>query len=522
MRLPRPRRAALAGGDGRRRASPASSSRPRRRTPRPSPPGPPAASPAVALGWAATTKFDILWAMQNAFDDIADHEAREALFLAAPHLSAKHTITRPQVASVAIALGILLLGLATAPMPTVVFVSGFVTVFYMLSFGFRFLLTWVGAHDDVDISVTPEEVADAEPGELPVYTVLVPMYREAEVLPLLVHSHPPPRLSARQARREAGARGGRRRDHRGRQGAEAAEGNFEIIRVPTSQPKTKPKACNYALQILPWRVPDASTMPRTSPSPTSSRRRCCAFRDGRAEPRLRPGAAQLLQPRRKLADGRMFTLEYAMVRLPAARARLAEGADPAGRHVQPLQAIGILRERRCLGPLQRHRGCRSRRPAGAGGLHGRRHQFDDLRGGQRRAAAAGSTSAAAGSRATCRPGWCICATRCGSTAPSGFVGFCGFQFFIGFPVLTVAGQPDALVHDAGRRGRAGADVGERSSPRPSSTSPCSTWWSASHVRLPDHGGGGEAGLVLRSCPGRCWRRSTGCCIRSPPTRRSGN
>ena len=33
-------------------------------------------------------------------------------------------------------------------------------------------------------------------------------------------------------------------------------GTFEIVRVPPSQPKTKPKACNYALQFSPRRVRD--------------------------------------------------------------------------------------------------------------------------------------------------------------------------------------------------------------------------------------------------------------------------
>ena len=263
--------------------------------------------PGVALGWAATTKFDILWALQQAFDDIADHEAREALFLAAPHLSAKHTITRPQVAGVAIGLATLLLGLLAAPMPTVVLVSGCVTVFYMLSFGFRFLLTWVGAHHDVDISVTSEEVAALQPEDLPVYTVLVPMYREAEVLPILVHSirrmdYPRAKLDVKLVL-EAD-------DEETIEAAKAlrAEGIFEIIRVPASHPKTKPKACNYALRFARGEycvVFDAEDMPE----PDQLKKAVALFNRS-------PDTVACIQARlnyfnrRENFLTRMFTLEY--------------------------------------------------------------------------------------------------------------------------------------------------------------------------------------------------------------------
>jgi cellulose synthase/poly-beta-1,6-N-acetylglucosamine synthase-like glycosyltransferase len=201
----------------------------------------------------------------------------------------------------------LLSGLLAAPMPTIIFCSGFVTVFYMLSFGFRFLLTWVGAHNDVDISVTAEVVAALTDEEVPVYTVLVPMYREAEVLPILVHSirrmdYPRAKLDVKLVLETD--------DKETIEAAKAlrAEGIFEIIRVPTSHPKTKPKACNYALRFARGEycvVFDAEDMPE----PDQLKKAVALFK--RSADNVACIQARLNYfNRRENFLTRMFTLEY--------------------------------------------------------------------------------------------------------------------------------------------------------------------------------------------------------------------
>ena len=220
----------------------------------------------------------------------------------------------------------------------------------------------------------------------------------------------------------------------------------------------------------------------------------------------------------------MFTLEYSpVVRFPAARARPAQGADPARRHVQPFP-LAALRRVGGLGSLQRHRGCRSRRPAGAGGLHGRRHQLDHLRGSQRRPAELDPAAHRAGSRAICRPGWCICATR-------------------------------SQLCEIDRRRRAFSPSTSSSARRPftdaaqrRSSGRSRSWRLVTNsldLRLAvpravrHHGGvqpgrrqpvprlfrrrrGAEAPLFRPRAGRRHCCRSTGCCTRSPPTRRSGS
>ncbi len=204
--------------------------------------------PGRRIAYVVTAKFDILWAIQRHFDPHIEAEAREALFDARPDLSAKTTITQGQAIVAWTVLTLLLVGLAVRPLSTAILLSAVVTVLYSGSFLFRFLLTWVGAHRRMDVTVSATEVASLDEAELPSFTVLVPMYKEADVLPILVESmrrldYPRAKLDVKLVLESD--------DLETIDAAKAlgAESLFEIVRVPPSQPKTKPKACNYALRF---------------------------------------------------------------------------------------------------------------------------------------------------------------------------------------------------------------------------------------------------------------------------------
>ncbi len=88
-------------------------------------------------------------------------------------------------------------------------------------------------------------IADSE---LPVYTVLVPLFRETSVLPDLVAAlcaldYPAPKLDIKLILESV--------DTETIAAARAMDlpGCFDIIVVPDGQPRTKPKACNYALEF---------------------------------------------------------------------------------------------------------------------------------------------------------------------------------------------------------------------------------------------------------------------------------
>ncbi|MDD2704029.1 MAG: glycosyltransferase [Acidocella sp.] len=202
--------------------------------------------PGRTIRYAVTGKFDVIWTLQALFNDEMSLEAREALYNREPELSAKTTASSGQKNMLLALLILLLLGMTISAHVTLVVLSALISSLYAALFLFRGVLTLIGSGRRVDLSVSPAEVATLQDADLPIFTVLVPMYRESEVLPILVASirrmdYPRTKLDVKLVL-EAG-------DHETIEAARAlgAEDLFEIIRVPDSQPKTKPKACNYAL-----------------------------------------------------------------------------------------------------------------------------------------------------------------------------------------------------------------------------------------------------------------------------------
>ena len=201
-----------------------------------------------AYDFVITSPYDILWQTQTLFRDIDSHKAREGLYEWKPQHSAKFTVTKAQKMTGLAFLVVLVLALVISPLPTAIVLMSAATTLYTLTFVFKFILTWVGSSRRADIAISDEAVASLVDRDLPIYTVLVPMYREARVLPLLAQAlkgldYPASKLEVKLVLEED--------DDETINAAKELDlpGNFEIIRVPPSQPKTKPKACNYALQF---------------------------------------------------------------------------------------------------------------------------------------------------------------------------------------------------------------------------------------------------------------------------------
>lgn len=196
-----------------------------------------------------TSKFDILWSLQRTFEAEYSHDAVFGLADMDPENSAKQVVTPQQGLFLYACLSMLLAGLAFAPIATLITLNLVMAVFYLGNFLLKTVLVWFGSNARVvDRKVTDEEVRALRDEELPVFTVLVPMYKEPEVLPILAAAlrrldYPMAKLDIKLVL-EAG-------DRETIDAAKALglEGSFEIIRVPPSKPQTKPKACNYALHF---------------------------------------------------------------------------------------------------------------------------------------------------------------------------------------------------------------------------------------------------------------------------------
>ncbi len=195
-----------------------------------------------------TSKFDIIWELQRVAEVRFSHRAVYHLAEHSPAHSARVVVTRGQKQGfVAIALSLLLL-LFFFPSPVMIALNALLNLFMFSSFVFRTVLCWMSCGEDTQLTVTSQEIAALQNQDLPVYTVLVPMYKEPDVLPILAAAlrkmdYPRSKLDIKlvlEADDFATINAAKEL---------ALDSTFEIIRVPPSLPKTKPKACNYALQF---------------------------------------------------------------------------------------------------------------------------------------------------------------------------------------------------------------------------------------------------------------------------------
>ncbi len=256
---------------------------------------------------AVTSKFDILWTLQKQFGAEMSRAALSSLADAAPQYSARVVVTPRQVVGMGILVTALALALYVAPTPTIIAINVVVALFYLMTFGLRAVLSWYGAARATEYKITANDVRALKDAELPYYTVLVPMYKEPEVLPILAAAlrklnYPRSKLDIKLLLEEGDT-----------ETIEAAkrlqlESIFEIVRVPPSQPQTKPKACNYGLHFAQGElitIFDAED----KPEPDQLKKVVLAFRKA-------PANVACIQCRLNYYNRdenwltRMFTLEY--------------------------------------------------------------------------------------------------------------------------------------------------------------------------------------------------------------------
>ncbi|MEA2977329.1 MAG: glycosyltransferase XagB [Alphaproteobacteria bacterium] len=203
----------------------------------------------TAIEFAVTSKFDIVWAVQTAFADVLSHRAVYELAERDPEMSASQVFAPAQIIVAYALLTIFLAGLALAPIATLIVLNVAMGIFYLGNFLFKGLLVAIGGsrspEPDLAIAMLARQLRDED---LPVFTILVPMFREPETLPILAHAlrqldYPLGKLDIKIVL-EAG-------DQATLDVAKTLglEGVFEIIQVPASVPQTKPKACNFALRF---------------------------------------------------------------------------------------------------------------------------------------------------------------------------------------------------------------------------------------------------------------------------------
>jgi cellulose synthase/poly-beta-1,6-N-acetylglucosamine synthase-like glycosyltransferase len=163
-----------------------------------------------------------------------------------PDESAYRILTGAQKAILAVLCLLVAVLFVRDPIGTFIAFNVVSILFYAAVSVYKLKLMYDALNHSLELPVTSEEVAALDERTLPVYTILVPLYREATVVPRLAGSiarldYPRPKLDVKLIVEEDDA-----------ETIEAIRAlnlppHFRMVVVPNAQPKTKPKACNYGL-----------------------------------------------------------------------------------------------------------------------------------------------------------------------------------------------------------------------------------------------------------------------------------
>lgn len=161
-------------------------------------------------------------------------------------LSAYKTLTRKQ----AVVLSIIMLGCVSGLLffgiKLVIAIIAMITLLYFSSLLLDFLLAMRALNQSTDEHIDDAIVHALVDADWPRYTILCPLYREAEVVPQFVQAmqaldYPTDKLQILFLTEED--------DAETRKAIEAMHlpHHFSIVTVPDGQPRTKPRACNFGL-----------------------------------------------------------------------------------------------------------------------------------------------------------------------------------------------------------------------------------------------------------------------------------
>jgi len=165
-----------------------------------------------------------------------------------PHLSAVRVLSSSQKVVLVLLVATVAGSLALDRVVTATIVNGFFLTFYLIFAIFKSYLIHVSIGARREMQFTGEELASLDDGELPLYTVLVPLYEEVECLEGLLDAlerldYPKEKLDVLWLFEEG--------DEETLDAAERMHlPDFVRLAVaPRGQPRTKPRACNLGLAL---------------------------------------------------------------------------------------------------------------------------------------------------------------------------------------------------------------------------------------------------------------------------------
>lgn len=162
------------------------------------------------------------------------------------HESAFYRISSTQAFFIFLFFGIFIGGLIVNFQATLIIVVGILTTVYFLDFLFNLFLIYRSFTKAPEIVISEEDIRKIPDSYWPRYTIFCPLYKEWNVLPQFITAmgnleYPQDKLQVMLLLEEDDKETIRRAKNM------SLPKNFDIVIVPHSYPKTKPKAINYGL-----------------------------------------------------------------------------------------------------------------------------------------------------------------------------------------------------------------------------------------------------------------------------------
>ncbi len=209
--------------------------------------------------------LDILWLSHKLIGEKYVKSAVYELLNTDAESSAIVTFTSPQLISMFMLIAVIAIGLVVNFKNTSILINVLLSSFFLVAIIFKLFLALVGSRFELHQAVTKEELALVNEDELPIYTILLPVYKEDKLIKKLIWNlqsldYPREKLDIKLVIEED--------DDKTLNAVRNLDfpAIFEVIVVPFHMPKTKPKACNYALHFARGKyltIYDAEDIPDT-------------------------------------------------------------------------------------------------------------------------------------------------------------------------------------------------------------------------------------------------------------------
>ncbi|HEY8929110.1 MAG TPA: glycosyltransferase [Mucilaginibacter sp.] len=192
--------------------------------------------------------LEVTWLSHKLIGDKYVKSAVFELLNRDPNSSAFITFSTGQLAFLFILLGLVTVGLVVSFKNTSIIINVLISTFFLVAILFKLFLALMGSRFELHQAVTRDDLHDIVEAELPVYTILLPVYKEDKLIKKLIWNlqaldYPREKLDVKLLIEED--------DDKTLNAVRNLDfpAIFEVIVVPYHMPKTKPKACNYGLHF---------------------------------------------------------------------------------------------------------------------------------------------------------------------------------------------------------------------------------------------------------------------------------